>query len=184
MLLEIVSFVLDVLVGLLAGACLLRWYMQQQRLPFGNPLGRVVLALSDWLVLPLRQLLPKPSRTDLSSLSAALLLVLAQYALLWLLLGDVGTMWLVPLLALVGLLRLLLSGLMGMVLVFALLSWVQPGSPLGGVLERLCQPLLRPLRRIIPLVGGLDLSPLVLVVLLQIGLMLLGNVLRSAMIGL
>ena len=184
MLLEIVSFVLDVLVGLLAGACLLRWYMQQQRVPFGNPLGRAVLALSDWLVLPLCRLLPKPSRTDWASLAAALLLVSAQYALLWLLLGGAVALWLVPLLSLVGLLRLLLSGLMGMVLVFALLSWVQPGSPLGGVLARLCQPLLRPLQRFIPLVGGLDLSPLVLLVLLQIGLMLLGNVLRSAMITL
>ena len=52
---QIFSFLLDVVAGLLGGACLLRLYMQHQRVPFGNPIGRFVFALTDWLVLPLRR---------------------------------------------------------------------------------------------------------------------------------
>ena len=55
---QIISFLLDVAAGLLGGACLLRLYMQYQRIPFGNPVGRFVFALTDWLVLPLRRILP------------------------------------------------------------------------------------------------------------------------------
>ena len=179
MLLEIITFVLDVVVGFVAGACLLRLYMQHQRVPFGNPVGRMVFALTDWLVLPLRRVVPAAGRWDLASLVAALLLELAQYALLWLLLGASATV-----LAVFGLARLVLSGLIGLVLVFAVLSWVQPGSPVLHVLGRLCEPLLRPLRRFIPLVGGVDLSPLVVMILLQVGLIVLGNLQRSALAAL
>ena len=184
MLLEIITFVLDVVVGFVAGACLLRLYMQHQRVPFGNPVGRMVFALTDWLVLPLRRVVPAAGRWDLASLVAALLLELAQYALLWLLLGASATVLAVPLLAGFGLARLVLSGLIGLVLVFAVLSWVQPGSPVLHVLGRLCEPLLRPLRRFIPLVGGVDLSPLVVMILLQVGLIVLGNLQRSALAAL
>ena len=93
MLLEIITFVLDVVVGFVAGACLLRLYMQHQRVPFGNPVGRMVFALTDWLVLPLRRVVPAAGRWDLASLVAALLLELAQYALLWLLLGPAPRCW-------------------------------------------------------------------------------------------
>lgn len=58
MLYQIPSFLLDVIVGLLGGACLLRLYMQYHRVPFGNPLGRFIFAITDWIVLPLRRLLP------------------------------------------------------------------------------------------------------------------------------
>jgi YggT family protein len=56
-------------------------------------------------------------------------------------------------------------------IVYAVMSWVQPGAPLFYVIDRLCEPLLRPIRRIVPLVGGIDLSPLVLLVLLQVASM-------------
>ena len=78
MLFEIVLFLLDVVVGLISGACLLRMYMQAQRVPFGNPVGQLVFALSDWIVMPLRKVVPAKGRWDKSSLIAALLLQLAQ----------------------------------------------------------------------------------------------------------
>ena len=141
----------------------------------------MVFVLTDWLVLPLRRVVPAAGLWDLASLVGALLLELAQYALLWLLLGASAGVWAVPLLAVFGLARQVLSGLIGLLLVFAVLSWVQPGSPVLHVLGRLCEPLLRPLRRFIPLVGGVDLSPLVVMVLLQVGLIVLGNLQRSAL---
>ena len=72
------------------------------------------------------------------------------------------------------LLRVLLQGWMILLLAYAILSWVQPQSPVLGTLDRLCAPVLRPVRRVVPLVGGVDLSVLVLLILLQIGLIVLG----------
>ena len=175
MLYQIATFLLDLAAGLLAGACLLRLYMQYQRVPFGSPVGRVVFALSDWIVLPLRRVVPSVRRWDLASLVAALVLQLAQYVLLWLLLGGGSAIAAVPVLAVFGLVRLVISGLVGLMIVFAVLSWVQPGSPVFGVVARLCEPLLRPFQRFIPLVGGVDLSPLALLVVLQAALIVLGN---------
>ena len=182
MLYQIASFLLDVIGGLLTGACLLRWYMQWQRVPFSNPVGGLVFALTDWLVVPLRRVVAPAGRWDLSSLVAAVLLQLVQYLLLALLLG-LGAAWAwVPGLAFFGLLRVAVSGLMGLLIVYAVLSWVQQGrTALADVMARLCEPLLRPLRRIIPLVGGMDLSPLAALIFLQVVMIVLGHLQASVM---
>ena len=104
MLYQIASFLLDVVGGLLTGACLLRLYMQWQRVPFSNPVGGLVFALTDWLIMPLRRVIPPAGRWDVSSMVAAMLVQLVQYALLTLLLGA-GSAWAwLPWLALFGLL--------------------------------------------------------------------------------
>lgn len=178
MLYSMFSFVLDVVSGLLVGACLLRAYMQWIGAPFGRPLGPFVMALTDWVVLPLRQLLALRSRLDVSSVVAALLLELAQYALLWVVAGmPMAGLAALPVLAGLGVVRVAISGLIGLILVQAILSWVQPGrNALSDTLDRLCAPLLAPVRRRMPLVGGVDLSPLVVLVILQVAAMLLGAV--------
>lgn len=172
---QIVTFLLDVVGGLLTGACLLRMYMQWQRVPFQNPVGNLVFALTDWLVLPLRKLVPPQGRWDWSSLLGALLVQLAQYVILALVVGRMAQLVWVPPLALFGLARVVLSGLIGLLIVYAVLSWVQARSPLSHVIQRLCEPVLRPLRRFIPLLGGVDLSPLVALVILQVGMIVLGH---------
>ena len=179
MLFEITKFLLDVVVGLLAGACLLRLYMQYQRIPFGNPVGRFIFAITDWIVLPLRRVLPAVGRWDTASLVAAWLLEFAQYILLWLLAGRGWGLGLLPVLALFGLVRLALSGLMGLVIVYAILSWVRADSPIVDVIDKLCAPLLRPFRRMVPLVGGIDLSPLVFIVAVQVLLIVVGSIQAS-----
>src|SRR5438034_5128914 len=170
---QILSFLLDVAAGLLGGACLLRLYMQYQRIGFGNPVGRFVFALTDWLVLPLRKVLPAMGRIDTASLVAVFLVELAQFALLWLLAGRGSGLEMLPVLAIFGVARLVISGLTGLVIVYAILSWVQADSPIVDVIDRLCAPLLRPWRKIIPLVGGIDLSPLAFLVVLQIAAIVL-----------
>jgi YggT family protein len=179
MLYQIISFLLDVAAGLLGGACLLRLYMQHQRIGFGNPVGRFVFALTDWLVLPLRRVLPSMGRWDTASLAGAYLLQLAQFGLLWLLAGRGAGAGLVPLLALFGLARLVISALTGLMIVYAILSWVRADSPIVDVIDRLCAPLLRPFRKHIPLVGGIDLSPLAFLVLLQIAAIILASLQMS-----
>lgn len=175
MLHQIVTFLLDVVAGLLCGMSLLRIYMQWQRIPFSNPVGRLVFALSDWLVLPLRRAIAPVGRLDLASLLAALAVELVQYLLLWLLFGaGTGWQWL-PWLAVFGMVRVALTGMAGLLIAYAVLSWVQAHSPVSDVIARLSEPLLRPVRRVLPLVGGVDLSPLVVLVLVQVALMALGH---------
>jgi YggT family protein len=178
---QILSFLLDVAVGMLGGSCLLRLYMQHQRVSFKNPVGRFVFALTDWLVLPLRRVLPSVGRWDTASLVGAFLLELVQFGLLWLLAGRVGSFGMVPLLALFGLLRLAISALTLLVIVYAIASWVRADSPIVDVIERLCAPLLRPWRRLIPLVGGIDLSPLAFLVALQVVAIILASLQSAAL---
>ena len=182
MLIRILSFLLDTLFFVLIGAALLRAWMNRLRVNMSAQPGVFVMAVSDWLVKPLRRALPKAvaqSRVDWASLLAALLLALL-YALLWAaLVGALLnlTAAMLPALLLTGLkmlLRVALQLAFAVVLVYALISWLQPGSPMYGLLGRLAEPLLAPLRRFLPSVGGVDLSALVLLLLLQIGLMVLG----------
>lgn len=179
MLYQITSYLLEIVVGLLTGACLLRLYMQYQRIPLsarsGNPMGRFIFALTDWLVLPLRRALPAIGSLDTASLVGAYLLQMVEFGLLWLLLGANTNPVAVPVLAVFGLARVAVTGLIGLVIVFAVLSWVQAQSYLSDLIERLVAPLLAPIRRVVPLLGGVDLSPLALLVLLQIALIVLGN---------
>lgn len=181
MIYQIASLLLDVVAGLFGGACLLRLYMQWQRVPFGNPLGRVVFALSNWLVLPLRRVLSAFGQLDTASLVGAFLLELVQYGVLWLLMSGAAPAAAVPVLALFGLVRLVISGVTGLMIVYVILSWVQAHSVLSDLVDRLCAPLLRPFRRLIPLVGGLDLSPVALLVALQVLAIVLSSLQAAAL---
>ncbi|WP_309903621.1 YggT family protein [Variovorax soli] len=177
---QIPSFLLDVIVGLLGGACLLRLYMQYHRVPFGNPLGRFVFAITDWIVLPLRRIVPAVKRWDLASAVAAWLLVMLKFLVLWALIGALGRWAILPLVSLIGLMQLAVSGLTALLIVYAVLSWVpNASSMLQDLIARLSEPLVRPLRRFIPLVGGVDLSPLAAIVLLQIGAIVLGSLMAT-----
>ncbi|PUE31807.1 YggT family protein [Limnohabitans sp. Jir72] len=195
---QMVNMVLEVAAGLVAGTCLLRFVMQWQRISFQQPLGRFVFAVTDWLVLPLRKVIPAVSGWDLSSLLAAWLVKIFQYLLLWLFAGDRGqqlvqyllqwlgadrpvALGLLPLVSLVGLAQLVVSALGALVLVLALMSWVNPGSPMHALSERLCSPFLRPFRRWIPLIGGVDLSPIALLLVLQMLGMVLAQLQMSWM---
>lgn len=183
---QVVMFVLDLVFLVLVGACLLRAWLNQARISMAQQPGPFILAVSGWLVMPLRRLLPnrwQRSRWDVASILAALVLVLVQ-ALVWQGLFAYGmgvqgmglsvpwmaTLWLAIKLFMVTALRLL----MYLVLAHAILSWVQPYSPAQAWLNRLLAPWLAPLQRVVPRVGGVDLSGLVLLVLIQVALMLLG----------
>jgi YggT family protein len=118
----------------------------------------------------------------MASLLAAFLVELAQFGLLWLLSGAEGRLLSLPILAGFGLLRMAISGLTGLVIVFAVLSWVPSASPMSELIGRLCTPVLSPIRRVLPLVGGVDLSPLVLLVLLQIATLVVGYLQGAALL--
>ena len=187
MLYQIISLLLEVSAGLLTGMCLLRLYMQYQRIPMsarsGNPMGNFIFALTDWLVLPLRKLVPAAGRWDLASLVGAFLVELMRFALLWAISGFAASPLILLIYALFALVSLCLYGLTGMVIVYAVLSWVQTQSAMSDLLERLVMPVLTPIRRVLPLVGGVDLSPLVLLVIVQILGIVIGNVQAAVLVA-
>lgn len=182
---SILLFLLDTLFFVLVACALARAWMNQQRIHMAVQPGPFVMAVTNWLVQPLRRAMPasmKQSRWDWASLLAAVVLSLVYGVVAVLLLSlasfasPSGAMWVTGalLLAFKHLVRTVLQGLMLLLLAYAVLSWVQPHSPVMGTLERLSAPILRPLRRVVPLVGGVDLSVLIAIVLLQVGLMVLG----------
>lgn len=182
---RVMLFLLDTLFFFLVAATLLRAWMNHLRIHMSAQPGRFAMAVTNWLVQPVRRILPRAltqSRFDWGSFMAAVLLALA-YGGIWLALVTSFTVTAASPMAMVAaiatmagklLVRVVLQGLMILLLVYAVLSWVQPGSPVMGTLDRLCSPVLKPVRRVIPLIGGVDLSVLVVVILLQVGLIALG----------
>ena len=186
---QALRFLLDVAFGLMTYAFLLRFMMQWLRAPFRNPAGQAITALTDWAVKPLRRVLPGFKGQDTSTLFLAWL---AQFA--WLLatillvrrvVPDGSVVLVFALFAVVELFKAALWVLIVAVIVQAVLSWVGPEGPLAGFLNAMTFRFLAPIRRMIPPVGGtLDLSPLILIVVLQLVLMLPLPWLESIVLGL
>lgn len=187
MLIQILGFLLETAFFVLIAAALLRAWMNWLRVSMFAQPGNFVMALTDWLVKPLRRTLPQrllKARVDWASVIAAALMALGYALLWWVLFGvltgmptaglSLASVIFLPVIALKMLIRVALQTLFMLVLAYAVLSWVQPGSMAYGLLARLTEPLLAPFRRVIPTVGGVDLSALVLMLVLQIGLMILG----------
>jgi YggT family protein len=175
MLAQIILFVLDSVCGFLTLVLLARFSLQWARVPFRNPLGQFIVAVTDWMVRPLRRVVPGLFGLDMASL---LLAWLWQVVYQGIALGLTGMllavtpapMLAVALLALLEVAKISLYLVMGAVLVAAVFSWVNPYAPLADVFNTLTRPLLRPFRRVIPPIGGVDLSPLALLLALQIAL--------------
>jgi len=170
---QAVIFLLNAVVSFFCTLFLLRFMMQALRVSFGGQLGGFVMALTNWAVKPLRRIIPGIGGFDWASLFAALML---QLLLAGLLIGAAGQ----PLVAdnltlglMVGwfavrsLLRLAVYILIGALILQAVLSWINPYSPLAAPIYQLTRPLLDPIRRILPSISGIDLSPLVAILLLQ-----------------
>lgn len=176
---QIAAFLVDTLATFFVFLLLARFHFQWLRAPFRNPAGEFVLATTSWLVMPARRVVPGLAGLDLASL---LLAWLIQGAALWAqiaLAGGAANLLAVAAVAAVDLLRFSVYILIFAVIVQAVLSWVNPYTPLGPVFGALTRPFLRPFRRFIPPIGNVDLTPLVLLVLLQVVLFPVGY-LRAA----
>jgi YggT family protein len=148
---------------------LLRFIMQWARADFYNPLAQFVVRVTNPLVVPARRFLPSARSIDAPTL---IVLVALEALVTWLLLAianfsaPVGYFVALVVLRLVNL-TLWLYTLA--ILVYVLLSWIGPGryNPVGALLDDLIAPVLRPFRRLLPPIGGLDLSPLIVLILIQ-----------------
>ncbi len=186
---QAIRYLIDVVFGLFTYALLLRFVMQWLRAPFRNPLGQAVVALTDWIVKPLRRVLPGWKGTDWASLVATYafqFLWLLAYALVFGGFAFMGAGVAFLLVAtLVALAKAALWLLIVVVIAQAVLSWVAPDGPLSGLLNALTFPFLRPIRKVLPPIGGvLDLSPLVVIVIAQLVQMTAVPWLEAALTGL
>jgi len=170
---EIARFLLNTLFTLFGAALILRIWMQAVRVPPYNPVTQAVLQATNWLVLPLRHVIPGVRGIDWASVVAAVLTSLV-YVVLMIAMAGVDPLPLAPTIAIVALLTVLkwaLNLVIWMTILMALLSWLNPSSPAMPILYQLTAPFLNPLRRVIPHLGGIDLSPILLFVIVQVLLM-------------
>ena len=186
MLLQLTLQILDWLFGFLTLALLARVALQAVRAPYRNPLSQFVVAVTDWAVLPARRLIPSAWGLDLPTLLLAWLTQAVFHGVVFGLVVSTATLSAasvlgVALFSLLATLRLGIYLVMGAVIVAALLSWVNPYAPLAPVLNAIGRPFLAPLQRIIPPIGGVDLSPLALLLLLQVVLSLLTGLQRMVL---
>lgn len=168
------AFLAETIIGLFSLALLLRFYLQLVRAPYRNPVSQFLCALTDFIVVPTRRIVPGLWGMDLASLVLAWL---AEVILLFTLLAlrgvelksALGTAFIaICVLAFVKILKISVYILMVAVIVQAILSWFNPYSPVAPLLNSLTQPFLRPLQKRVPMVANVDLSPLVLIIVLQL----------------
>jgi len=180
---QIATFLIDTIVSFLVFLLLARFHFQWLRVPFRNPMGEFLLATTNWIVAPTRRLIPGLVGLDLATLLLAWVLqalgLWAQAAIS----GAEPSALAIAAVAAVDLVRYSLYILVFAVFVQVAISWINPDAPLGPLFDLVTRPFLRPVRRYVPPVGRVDLSPLVLLVILYVVLIPLAH-LRLAAAGL
>ena len=174
MLIQALIFIIESVMNLFVLVVLMRFFLQLVRAPYKHPLSQFVNAVTNFAVLPLRRVLPGWMGLDLASLGVAwlaevlLLLAVAGLSGFPFMAAGASAYGLFALLAVIKLLQLSVYIFIGAVLIQAILSWVSPYNPLTPLLEGLSRPILGPIQKRMPLIGGVDLSPLVALLLLQL----------------
>ena len=167
------NFLLNTIFNMLTLLFLLRFFLQLFKAPFNNPLTYMVVSLTDFAVKPARRIISSWGKIDLSTLLLALVTqLLLQLLLLWLrdlpisLVGNAIWTSLIGM-SLLGVFRTTLDVFFYAILLQVILSWVNPHSPISGALNSLTKPILAPIQRILPTASGMDFSPVVALILIQ-----------------
>jgi YggT family protein len=167
------DFLLNTILNLFTMLFLLRFFMQLFRAPFNNPLAYMVVSLTDFAVKPVRRIIPSLGKFDLSTLFLATLTqLILQFSLLMVhafplsLAGQTAWLGLIGL-SFLGVFRTVLDLFFYALMLQVILSWVNPHSPISGVLNSLTKPILEPIQRILPMASGIDFSPIVALIFLQ-----------------
>jgi YggT family protein len=170
------TFVLETVFGLFVLAALVRFWMQVFRAPARNPIAQFSMALTDFAVKPLRRVIPGVMRIDWASLVVALvlefILQVLEFALVTSVLPNAGVLPALLFLAFVKLIRLTIYIFIVVIIAQAVMSWVSPYHPAAPFFDALSSPMLKPVRRVIPPIGGVDISPVFVLIFLQLLLML------------
>lgn len=168
---EAMVFLLDALLQPFAAILLFRFHAVWLRAPMRNPIGEFIMAITDFLVLPVRRFVPAVAGLDSATLLLALLAELLYLVSLFAMQGDLShglPMAGLLVLSVVKLLKISVYLLLIAVIAQAILSWFNPHTPVAPMLAAISYRFLQPLRRVVPLVGSVDLSPLLLFIVCQL----------------
>lgn len=161
------TLLLEVLFGILSAIVVLRVMLQLVRADFYNPISQFLYTATNPLLMPLRRVLPPIGRLDTAGTLLAWLLQILKLLLLSLLAGQVPGMLALLVLGFAELLGFVLTLLFWLILIRIVVSWLGGGyHPALPLLGQLTEPLLRPVRRRMPDLGGIDLSPMLVMLLL------------------
>jgi len=177
---NILTFLIEISFTILGAAFLARAWLHAIRFHPFNPFAQLIYRMTEWLCKPLRAVLPAGRSIDYASVVGVYLVALFYLLFMWVL----ATRSLPPtqiigpglLAAAVTMARWALNLVIWLTLIQAILSWVNPMAPVMPVLRTLTDPMLAPIRRILPNFSGFDFSPLALLILAQVGLMVLNRI--------
>ena len=179
---QILVFLLDTILGLLSLALLLRFYFQLLRVPYYNSISQFLIAVTDFIVRPARRFIPGWGGIDLSTLILAWLLECIIVTSVYLVQGynlgaNIGTAsGIMGLLGIVEIIKMTLYIVLIMIIMQAVLSWINPNSPLAPLLDSFTRPFLTVFRKRIPPIANVDLSPLFVLIIIQLLLMIVAGV--------
>lgn len=169
-------FIVNMVFGLYLAAVMLRFLLQTIRADFYNPICQFLITVTNPALKPLRRWIPGYMGIDWPSLLLMVLLQLLEICLVAMLIsGHIPSLLSIPVIITSKLLGLLIWVYIIIIIIQAVISWIQPGSysPFTVLLYQLSDPLVRPIRRYIPATGGIDWSPFVILILLNLALMLI-----------
>ena len=177
---DILTFLIEISFTISGAAFLARAWLHAIRFHPFNPFAQLIFRMTEWLCKPLRAVLPSGRSVDWASLLGAYLVALFYLFFMWVLAtrSMPPTQLIGPgmIAAAVTLGRWALNLVIWMTLIQAILSWINPMAPVMPILRTLTDPLLAPIRRILPSFSGFDFSPLALLILAQVALMVLNRI--------
>lgn len=171
-------FLVETLFGLYILIVMLRLLLALVRADFYNPLSQFIVTATNPPLTALRRVLPSIGRVDTAAIVLLLVLKVAELWLITAIIGQDVSFGVLLVVAVVRLAKLVVYVFIGAIIIQIVLSWIAPGiqNPIVSVTQSLSQPLLQPVRRLMPRTGMIDLSPLIVIIALNIALILLGSI--------
>jgi len=159
-------FIVNALTSLYLLVLLLRFWLPWLRADFRNPLAQGILKLTSPVIIPLRRIVPSFGRLDTATVLVAFIVQYLAILLILLIIGTTASFSAISITAIVKLMLLSLNLFMFAIFVRIILSWVSPGqyNPATAIITTLTEPVLRPVRRLIPPLGGFDISPIFVII--------------------
>lgn len=159
---DISTFLLTTLTSIIVFVILLRFYLQLVRANFRNPLAQSIMQLTSPLIVPVRRLIPPIGKIDTATLLVAYAVQLFMLVMLYLLQGippGIFLLWT----AVFELINASIQLFIFAIIISVVISWIAPGNynPASALINDLVEPIMRPVRKLVPPMGGLDLSPLI-----------------------
>lgn len=166
----LISTLFDLYLTVLVVRLILAWV----KADYFNPVTRLIVQITNPVVIPLRKYIPTYSDVECSTLVLILVLEMIKYIIISLFFTGIPSISVLIIFSIRNAISLLLKTFFYAILINVILSWVQPGySPLGQVTSQLSDPIMRPLRRVIPPVGGFDITPIPALLILQFLIMVI-----------